>query len=627
MMALGRQTTASLLFVLLALAGSVGAEDLGAMAQAAKEAYHPLDQADLTAARADLDGAFTALDARLARAGGTADGWREYLDWSQLKQELAKADGPDLAFLEKTFGRLSTGDEGLGLTCFSGLRDSIRGYVGVARGIGDENLKGRYEKVLDALAGCLEAHAKSPNGEDAAMISAYLRWLKDARQAPELCEAIRSSSLNQNFHVQVSAGLLNAAMARDVDQTDPVRDVILGTRLHGSGRTTGSVSVELLPSDDHATIVTVMKGTNVSDTTGYNGPVVVRANGTTELTTRKEILIDGERLWSLPAQADAVTHSHIRSICAKNGMRLIEKMAWKRAGRQKCQSEAIAAQHAECQARARFDDEVEALIGPANEKIQTKVRGPLMERGLYPEELQYSTGTDFLNVAMLQAGPFDLGATTEAPETVADADLRVQIHESTINNFTSAALAGMILREPRVQEAVKNLVGKLPKELESEEDALPWGIAFHGARPIWVAFGDNQFTVSIRGRSFYEGENRHPGMDVTVTYKIISEGESFKAVRQGEVQIFPPGFDPDGDQQLTAQQTAIRRILQRRLGRLFEEEIIPKGLVLPEEWSRAGTLNLVQWEAKDGWLVLSWKRADQPAAQPQPEAAVAQVSQ
>jgi len=171
----------------------------------------------------------------------------------------------------------------------------------------------------------------------------------------------------------------------------------------------------------------------------------------------------------------------------------------------------------------------------------------------------------------------------------------------------------MLLREERVQEAVKNLLGKLPKELESEKDSLPWGISFQQARPVWVAFADNQFTLSIRGRSFYEGDQRHPGMDVTVTYRIVGEGDAVKAVRQGDVQIFPPGFDPKGDKQLTTQETAIRRILQRRLGKLFEEEVVPEGLVLPKDWRRAGVMKLVQWEARDGWLVLAWKRTGQPA--------------
>lgn len=613
MLAYGRRVAVILLIGLLPFNIAQAADNPATQVRAAKGTYRPLDQADVAAVRADLDAALAALETRFAKAGDTSEGWKTYLDWAGLKASLVDAKGPDLAKLEQVFARLSAGHEGLGLLCFAELRDAIRAYVGVARAVGDASVKDRFEKVIDGLAASLESHAKAPGGEDAAMISAYLRWLSDARQAPELVQSIRSGLLNRNFYANISEAVLSAAMGRDVDETEPVRDVILGTNIFGTGRTTGNVTVKLVPSQDAATIMTVLQGTNLSDTTGYNGPVVIYANGTTNITTSKQIVIDGRQLRTRPAQADATTCSHIHSICAQRGGRIVENIAWKRAGKQKCQAEAIAAQHAECRARARVDAEVDGLIGTANDDLQKKVRGPLTERGLYPAKLNFSTDKDFLNVSILQAGAFDLAAATEPPQVVADADLRVQIHESMINNFASGAIAGMLLREERVQEAVKNLLGELPKELESEKDSLPWGISFQQARPVWVAFGDNRFTLSIRGRSFYEGDQRHPGMDVTVTYQIVGEGDAVKAVRQGDVQIFPPGFDPKGDKQLTTQETAIRRILQRRLGKLFEEEIVPEGLVLPKDWRRAGVMKLVQWEARDGWLVLAWKRTGQPA--------------
>ena len=613
MLACRRQTIAILLVSTFSLAGTACADDLATQVRAAKGAFRALDQSDVEAARAELDHAAGVLEGRFTKAGESAQGWKDYLKWESLQNELAKPEGPELAQLEGMFVRLSAGHEGLGLTPFRGLRDAIRTYVGVARGVADTKIKDRYEKVMEALATNLESFTKTPNGQDAATISAYLGWLRNARQAPDLIEAIRAPTLNRNFYGNVSAGLLNAGMGRDVDQTEPVRDIILGTSIYGTGRTTGQVTVELVPTENRATIVTVMKGTNIANTVGYNGPVVIHSDGTTEITTRKQIFIDDERISTASSQANAVTHSHIRSICARNGMRIIENIAWKRARKQKCKADAIAARHAERKARDRYDEEVDAAIDPANDDFEKKIRGPLLERGVYPTELQYSTDVDFLNVSLLQAGALDLGATTAAPEAAADADLRVRVHESMINNFASGALAGMLVREERVQEAATNMLGELPEGLESEEGALPWGIFFQAARPISVVFDDNAFTISIRGRSFYEGDTRHPGMDVTVTYKIVTQNGTLKAVRQGDVEIFPPGFDPEGEDKLDTEETAIRRILQRRLGKRFEKEIIPEDLVLPNEWRKAGKLRLVQWETQDGWLALAWKRTGEPA--------------
>jgi len=628
MLARGNWLVAAAIVGLLVLCpNTLNAEELSPQALAAKDAFRPLTDDDLAAAQANLDAAAQALEARFARAGDTAEGWRAYLKWQELIDTLEVADGPKIETLAQTHGLLSRGHEGLGLTCFTDLRQSIRQYVSVSRAIEQGGLDGQYGKVLEGLAARLASHAAAPNGEDAAVIAESLRWLSDARQVPELVQSIRSASLWRNFHARVSAGMIQAAMGQEIDETLPVRDNILGTSITGTGHMVGHVAIELVPSHDRAEIMMVLSGTTTSDTVGRNGPVLIYANGSTELTARKKLFIDGRQISTLASTASATTHSHIRSICARNGSRLIEKIAWKRAGKQKHQAECIASRHAEQQLRERFDDEVQSMVGPANVDIEHKLRRPLVDRGLYPAELAYATTRDDLEVSVLQAGPFDLGATTAPPEAAAGADVDVRLHESMVNNFMARALGGMLLREQSVQKAATDLLGELPAELESEPDSQPWGITFQPRRPVWVAFSDDQFTLSIRGRNFYEGEKKHPGMDVTVTYRIVRDGETLKAVRQGELAIFPPGFDPEAGKQLSTQQTVIRRLLQRRLGKVFQEELVPEDLVLPNQWRRAGELKIVRWAAQDGWLALSLKRTGKPAPAEDPatEDAVAQV--
>lgn len=594
--------------LMAAEAGAAEPPSLADQVRAERDRFRPLSAADLAVVRDELNSAVAAVEARFATAGESAEGWRAYLHWAELREELGKEAGPDLAGLDKLFARLSTGDEGLGLVPFAGLRDAVRRYVSVARGIGSAEVRGQFEKLIELLAARIESYQKSPNGDDAAYISAYLKWLSDARQTPELITAVRAASPQQNFRAIVSEGLLQAAMAQDVDDVGPVTDLILGTRIYGTGHTTGKVTVELSPSEGLATILATMTGTTTTDTVGYNGPVVLYSDGLTSFVVRKQILIDAEKLWTQPAKTSATTHATVRSLCAKRGSRMIERMAWKRVRKQKCQADWIASRHAEQKLNSRFDQEVGSLIDPANEDIQNKLRRPLLERGLYPASLAYATDEDRFSVSFLQAGRFDFGAVTAPPDPAPGADIHVVVHESMINNFTASALAGMILREERVREAAIRLLGEVPEGLKPEADSESWGIKFQSLRPAWVSFDDGQFTISIRGGTFYEGEKKHPGMDVTATYRIVGEGAAVKAVRQGDLAIFPPGFDPQGDKQLSAAQTVIRRLLQRRLGNVLKDEIVPEELVLPEKWRRAGKLRLVQWTAEDGWLSLAWQR-------------------
>ena len=127
--------------------------------------------------------------------------------------------------------------------------------------------------------------------------------------------------------------------------------------------------------------------------------------------------------------------------------------------------------------------------------------------------------------------------------------------------------------------------------------------------PISVSFADGRFSVTIRGRRYKKGEKSYPGMNVTAVYEITRTEDGFKAVRRGELQIFPPGFVPGSGRQLSVREQVLRDLLQRRFGKMLEEEIVPEPLLLPGKWEAAGGLNLVQWEAKDGWMLLAWKQS------------------
>ena len=61
-------------------------------------------------------------------------------------------------------------------------------------------------------------------------------------------------------------------------------------------------------------------------------------------------------------------------------------------------------------------------------------------------------------------------------------------------------------------------------------------------------------------------------------------------------------------QRLSLREQLIRDLLQRRFEKILPKEIVPKPLELPEPWDAAGELVLTQWETRQGWMVLAWKR-------------------
>jgi hypothetical protein len=284
---------------------------------------------------------------------------------------------------------------------------------------------------------------------------------------------------------------------------------------------------------------------------------------------------------------------------------MIQRIAWKRVAQQKSQAEYIAARHAEERLNRQFDVDADELIADANLGFLDDFRKPLLRRREFPRMLHFRTTDDRLYVTALQANRYQLGAPTAAPETSVH-DLSVRLHESVLNNFAGALLAGRTYTQDDVRTLAKDLNdGELPPKFEQQENDEPWSITFERARPMTLSLGDNTIRISIRGERFTSGERQFAQMNISATYQIQRDAGQVKLVRQGELEIVPPGFVP-GQDVLSAQQSALRTLIQSRLDDVFEEEIVAEGLLLPGEWEKIGRMPLSVLESGQGWLSAAW---------------------
>jgi len=100
-------------------------------------------------------------------------------------------------------------------------------------------------------------------------------------------------------------------------------------------------------------------------------------------------------------------------------------------------------------------------------------------------------------------------------------------------------------------------------------------------------------------------------MNVTANYKLDKNDQGgLRAVRQGELEIYPPDFKPGVDQ-LSSSQQSLKTILERRFGKLFKPELPDKptrGLELSGRWKNLGPLPVSVVSADHGWLALGWSR-------------------
>lgn len=587
--------------------GSLSGSQLAAMARAAKGSFVPPTQADLDQARKRLVQAMASLEQRLKTAGPEAHGWRVYLRWEDLRAQLARPEGPELPVLDQIYARFDAGYQGLNLVWFESVRDALRQYLNTARAIGNAELPKQYEELLDELSVHLEAYDRQPSPEQAAAIGAALDWLESAGQAAALVQAIRACYVQPNFFAQASMQLIAATLLREVDEDEPIEDCILGTAVYGTGRAVGEATAELVPNDQRAQVDIVFSGTVRSNTVGYNRSVRVFSDGITWLGTRKSVFIEPDRIWTVPSCADAQTATDIRCIAAPGP--LVERIAWRRARRQKPLAEAIGAEHAADRASVRADERGDKEIAQADDRYQKRFRKRLLDRNLYPSQLRYYSTNSALCAVGLQAGRGALAAPTSPPAVAQPHDLTLQLHESLLNNMAEEDLGGAIVPEERFQADVIELLGRLPERLKPDPQSLPWTITFARRLPISLQCGDGEFTVTVRGRSFARGDERYPGMNVTAVYRVESGPEGVKAVRQGDLAIFPPGFQRGAGKRLSVRQQILRDLLERRFSKIFDREIVPEDIELRggEGQTDRGKLTPVRWEVTPGWMTLSWK--------------------
>jgi hypothetical protein len=604
---------ASLAVVLLGgPARAIDLRDMASQPLGDGEAFRPVAEGRLAAAAARLREALGPLDRLLARSPSGGD-WRTYLDWPALAAQAASGAAADPAVLRRLQKRLDAEENGLEMPPFAAVRRAVTAYAEAADAAKDPNARAVYGQRLEKLAAAVATGAATGTADALDPVGPLLARLEESGQAPATVARVRSAVNRPNLFLDVDESLLGSAVNRAVDETSAINDTVLGTRVRGSGRTTGLVMLDFVPSLQQAVVDLKLDATNHSNTSGSQGPVTVHTLGTTTVGARKRILIDDQRVTALPVEAHADTDTRTAGIGVNKrfGQRLIRKVASRKIAEMRPQAEAISAAKARDRLRTQFEQQTGSAISQAARDYQSRFRGPLIERGWYPELLQMSTSDSRLSVTARKALADQIGAFTAPPAVDADAVLAARVHETLVNNAAEITLGGRTITQQFVEEQIKRNNGTLPESLGNDPDQQPWSITFAKRKPVELDAGDDRVKVTVRGSRFTSGEREFPAMDIWAAYRIEPGPAGVRLVRDGDVQIYPPGFVPGGGEKLTMQETSLRRILQKRFNKVFKEVVDVEPLKLPGELERAGPLPMEQLVArKDGWVALGWRKKD-----------------
>ena len=581
------------------------AEELPGAARAAASQYAPVDTGRVEKAKTKLNSALATLEQWLARSGEkTNTGWKSYLVWNDLQAQLVDGGSPDPKALELAISKFRANEIGLELNRFTAVRDALREYATSLEYSSEDKLKEAFPKQLEELAARLEAFASGGAGEELTAAGRIVGWLEQAGQTPELVKGVRHNYRSPNLFAQVSSDLVSAAVADDVNDTAPVREYILKTQIQGTAHTRGQISAGLIPSTSRATLEVVLLGNSYTNNVGYQGPVTIYSTGNTRIHARKQLYLDADGLKSAPAGASCATATSINGIDAP--LRIIEKMAWRKAGQKKSQAEAIASGKAQARVAAQMDRRVAELVTKSNETYGDKFKKPLLRRGEFPRHIDIASTTDQMTILVQQMNPMQLAAPAAPPALDGRHDMSVRVHETAVSNFAESAIGGETLTDKRLADMMQEATGNVPEELQLSPDKDPWSITFHSVRPVSARFSGQEVKIAIRGQRFTRGENaiKEP-MEISAAYKIERTGNGVKFVRQGEVVA----DYVEKHARLSVTQVAFKTFMRRKFSALFKEEIDRgrDGLVLPGRMEKVGPLPLDVISADGGWLVAAWK--------------------
>ena len=586
---------------------------LNKVAVAAEGHFTPINGDKICQAKAALQTAAASLDEQFQKVGPQGKGWEKYLDWSDLKSTIY-SDKPDMEKLEKGYKALASTHRGLELACFIDLRLAIEKYLNLRHATDSPEIKAAYDKLMADMPKMLEEYATNPTSNPSAPLQQVVTWLDKFDQAPELLAKLRKEFAKPNFYASASKRLISPGFDDEINEPVDIYDTILKTRVHSQGTMLGQTTLQLVPSDPcvspgSALLEVQLAGTSNTTNKGHRGPVWIYSDSTSQIMATKLITINADGLCTMPADAQVNNSTHIRSICTQNHCQLIENIAWKQARQSQCKAEAIASQHAEQRVCCQVNEKADSKVAQANLDYQKQFKLPLLHRKLFPEQLDFSTTEDRLNIVALQHGLAEFAAWSDPPavdETQFDASVR--IHESVINNSTWTFLAGRTFAEAEFLDLVADLSGgEVPEQFQPDEDKEPWAVTFAKENPIRVTFHDNQIRIEIHATSFTKGDTEYTAMNIAATYKIEAKDGKFTLVRVGDLEVFPPGFESE-QRKLSVREQTLRKLLQKRFSKIFETKWTARDAVpLPERWQSAGSLQINRWDAQDGWMTLTWK--------------------
>jgi hypothetical protein len=422
-----------------------------------------------------------------------------------------------------------------------------------------------------------------------------------AQNNPE--QLVRSPGID----IMVSGDLLRAGFSQAVDQTGPVSARVKRYEISGTGRLTGTVVPEPVPSAAGARLRLLLSGQSTGVGTTSARSVQLHTQSESQVCIEQEVFVDARGIVAGPAMVRAPTHAQLlyvesdrpalRGLLARGIARAVFRMRPQH-------NDVTATQVAENSLSEQAQRESQQRIADANKKFQEEAIDPLKDFDLSANDLHLSSTARNVFTRL------DMPGTSAVPDPPGfhAGDLGVRVHQEVVNRFLEQSLGGTKHTGKPLENDLDELFQSLNIEPMPKRDPRPWSITLAQQEPITLQFDEDQVVVQIRGSAYTIELQDYPAMNIIVRYGIERTNEGFKALRAMPT-VFPPETTPGAPKTLDRKQVALMLFLARKFADLFPREIDFWRIPVPNRLPANLQGNFTRVHTRAGWLVQEWSLA------------------
>ena len=568
--------------------------------------------------------------------------WMKFINADELVETLGSRDALTSSQNARKIGREAVAlrfrligmAPGLELPVLVKLRRSTEKLIDGVRFRDSDRSSQQIAKQMQKFADDIRDMDANPSAEDIASITQMIGLMESSGQSPELVAQLKNRFRSPNVKVMVSERVVQSAINRGINESRPVRDCILGTRIVGTATLGGSVTANVLPALGSARIEVVMNGAVNSRNVGYNGPVKFNTVSQGRVNARRMLYVNESGVRAQPVVATASLNSRIISI--DHRLRLVRRIASRKAAEQKPRAERIGTERLRSQVSQQFTEQTDQASSITPPDPMAKLRPVLTRLDLLEPARQWGSTDNDIYVEATVADNDQLSAPSlpmwpsTRPSVGGLYDVALQLHETVVDNLVSPVLAGRTMTETEINDLLKQsgvekaqpsnasmvnsnsdsmALGDEASDQDSdkEKDEPPFEIDFARLRPIVFEARDQSIKLGIRGTRFSQGRRElKQALEITANYVPAQMADgSTMLIRTGDVDV---DF-PSRGRRLSVSQTGLKTTIEKKFADVFPEKLLHQAFQVPPtvkmEAIAGRSFRPQTIDARDGWLTIT----------------------